>query len=85
MTTKELNEFLTLVVRLEPIKFMGLAQILCADISDEDLTFDELLEQMMNGLERASHKTRRDILKVMRQAVGKEKSAPLSRLKRAVK
>lgn len=84
MTTKELNEFLTLVVRLEPIEFMGLAQVLCADISDEDLAFDELLEQMMDGLERASHKTRRDILKVMRQA-SEEKSAPLSRLKRAVK
>ena len=78
---KRLMEFLTLIPQLEEIHFLGIAKILCVktvqenklvcDVKDSlhPRAFDEILSDMIDSFCATGKKQRKDILKVMREAV----------------
>lgn len=65
------NELIELIIKLEPIEFIGLAGVLCVDIiNKEDKTtrdFYDVLNDIVNKFNTLARKQRREILSVLRR------------------
>ena len=65
------NELIELIIKLEPVEFIGLARVLCVDIiNKEDKTtrdFYDVLNDMVNKFNTLARKQRREILSVLRR------------------
>lgn len=75
-----INDFAKLMVKLRAEEFIGLAKVLCVHVFDND-TKDEngkpapraaeaIIEDCLTRFSELSNKKRREILRVMRAAVG---------------
>lgn len=64
------NELIELIIKLEPVEFIGLARVLCVDIiNKEDKTtrdFYDVLNDIVNKFNTLARKQRREILSVLR-------------------
>lgn len=76
MTTKEVDKFCALIVRLDPIEFVGLARLLCVDITKDDEPIDSaiVITNMLAALELISPRLRKKIFKVMSTAGDKNET-----------
>ena len=65
------NELIELIIKLEPVEFIGLARVLCVDIiNKEDKTtrdFYDVLNDTVNKFNTLARKQRREILSVLRR------------------
>lgn len=65
------NELIELIIKLEPVEFIGLARVLCVDIiNKEDKTtrdFYDVLNDIVNKFNTLARKQRREILSVLRR------------------
>lgn len=65
------NELIELIIKLEPVEFIGLARVLCVDIiNKEDKTtrdFYNVLNDIVNKFNTLARKQRREILSVLRR------------------
>ena len=65
------NELIELIIKLEPVEFIGLARVLCVDIiNKEDKTtrdFYDVLNDILNKFNTLARKQRREILSVLRR------------------
>ena len=65
------NELIELIIKLEPVEFIGLARVLCVDIiNKEDKTtrdFYDMLNDIINKFNTLARKQRREILSVLRR------------------
>lgn len=65
------NELIELIIKLEPVEFIGLARVLCIDIiNKEDKTtrdFYDVLNDIVNKFNTLARKQRREILSVLRR------------------
>ena len=65
------NELIELIIKLEPVEFIGLARVLCVDIiNKEDKTtrdFYDMLNDIVNKFNTLARKQRREILSVLRR------------------
>lgn len=68
-------EFLELLVQLEPVEALGVSKALKVSFMDpkkeipKDLTLDTILSETIDGFVKASRKTQRDIMKIMRASL----------------
>ena len=65
------NKLIELIIKLEPVEFIGLARVLCVDIiNKEDKTtrdFYDVLNDIVNKFNTLARKQRREILSVLRR------------------
>ena len=65
------NELIELIIKLEPVEFIGLARVLCVDIiNKEDKTtrdFYDVLNDIVNKFNTLARKQRREILSVLKK------------------
>lgn len=77
---KEIDNFITLIVNLEPIEFMGLAKVLNVNIykdekQSEPREFEEVFEEVLEKFDKCNRARKREILKLLKAARGKKKNA----------
>lgn len=70
---KEIDEFITLIVKLQPVEFMGLARVLKVKLykdeeNHEPREFNEILEEVLERLSKTNRKRRREIMQLLRAA-----------------
>ncbi len=68
---KQFNQFLELILTLEPVEFIGLARILCIDLMSDDKKksrdFYDILKDMLDKFPTLGRKQRREIISVLKQ------------------
>lgn len=68
---KQFNQFLELILTLEPVEFIGLARILCIDLMSDDKEnsrdFYNILKDMLDKFPTLGRKQRREIISVLKQ------------------
>ena len=67
---KQFNQFLELILTLEPVEFIGLARILCIDLMSDDKNsrdFYDILKDMLDKFPTLGRKQRREIISVLKQ------------------
>lgn len=72
---KNLDSFITLIPKLEPIEFLGISKILCIKVVDKDFKprlFTDIFESMLEKFSSIGKKQQKEILKVMKDCI-KEK------------
>lgn len=80
---KSMNEFANAIAQLDGGEFIGLAKILCVRVFKEDALdikgkpaprkAEEIIADCLNAYAALNRKQRRDIMKVVRAAIAKEK------------
>lgn len=66
---KNYDEFLKYVTKLEPIEFLGVTQVLCVKLQDEngaDRKFEDIFIDVLVGFQKLPRNKRRDLLKVVK-------------------
>lgn len=68
---KEINidEFIHLVAKLEPVEFIGLCKVLCVKVLDEEKQprkFEELINDIIDNFTSTGRTQRREVLRVLR-------------------
>lgn len=73
---KNLDIFLKLVTKLEPIEFLGCAKILGVQLVDEEKEprpFEKVFSEMLMKFTNSNKKFQKDFLKILRASAKKEK------------
>lgn len=68
---KEINidEFIHLVTKLEPVEFIGLCKVLCVKVLGEEKQprkFEELINDIIDNFTSTGRTQRREVLRVLR-------------------
>lgn len=68
---KEINidEFIHLVAKLEPVEFIGLCKVLCVKVLGEEKQprkFEELINDIIDNFTSTGRTQRREVLRVLR-------------------
>ena len=76
---KEIDNFINTIAKLEPVEFMGLARVLKVPLfTGEDETreprdFTDVFEDVLKNFSKCERVRRREILKLVKGAVKREK------------
>lgn len=68
--TNKVEELLCYIMRLDPVEFIGMSKILCAATCTEDgqpRDAAEIMTDMVENFINANRRTRKDILKMLKQ------------------
>lgn len=70
-TNKTVEKFIELILRLEPIEFIGLSKILCIKIVDDKMEprpSEDIMCDMIDKFGSINRKKRKEILNIMKSA-----------------
>ena len=76
---KEIDNFITIIAKLEPVEFMGLARVLKVLLltgegeTREPRDFTDVFEDVLENFSKCERVRRREILKLVKGAVKREK------------
>ena len=76
---KEIDSFINTIAKLEPVEFMGLARVLKVPLftgegeTREPRDFTDVFEDVLENFSKCERVRRREILKVVKGAVKREK------------
>ena len=66
---KNYDEFLKYITKLEPVEFLGVTQVLCVKLQNEDGSerkFEDIFIDVLVGFQKLPRNKRRDLLKVVK-------------------
>lgn len=74
---KEIDKFIDLIVKLEPIEFMGLARVLGVKLNEDDKPrdFEPVFAEVLERFSKCNRTRRHELLKLVKTAIKEVKNA----------
>ena len=71
---KEIDKFITLIVKLQPVEFMGLARVLKVHLYTDEKTreprdFEEVFAEVLERFDKSNRARRREIIQLVKAAL----------------
>lgn len=71
---KEIDKFITLIVKLQPVEFMGLARVLKVHLYANEETrepreFEEVFAEVLERFDKSNRTRRREIIQLVKTAL----------------